>query len=547
SDNVNDLTLTSDGIWVCTDKGLAFYVNDTTYSNYERKNSGLTVNTVRKVKVNNSVRWIATGDGIFSFQGDYTWKHFGMDHTNYLEAHTTDTLNNLDIRDIAFVNDNVYIATSWGLTRYGISDGSWETWRGFYNDETVYVDSALVADVLKVWEDKTPGLDSTHYFYNGAASALGVNPGGDTLGIYEEITTLFGDVSDVDGNGKVTVFLMDIRDYWDDEEGELDGLGDLTFDGFFLKQNLFSKEPTMRKDLLYIDACRQSQVEVEMALANTLTKHILYNNDPTEEIWLTEGFGMLSEILVGYVDQSVGFKGFEALNYPCSNSILTWESTNPYLDKQFSELLLLFIAEKYKSGDDGGIGILLDVSQNSSQQGISAFNTALSDFGSTDTFSDIFFNLVVTAIIEQQKASTMSDHSKYKFSYHTIGSMTNYNTIYWGKNQQDFPPYEGNLPQWSSRVFNGRTKWNDLLKEFRLVKFNGADDNHFRVALVMNEGSKPDTSTVVFEIPLDDDCEAMFAMLDTLAANSAKTYSVVYISDFGDGSGITQIVMSQDV
>lgn len=547
SDNVSDLTLTDDGIWVCTDKGLAFYVNDTTYSNYERKNSGLTTNTVRKVKVNDSVRWIATGDGMFSFQGDYTWKHFGMDHTNYLESHTTDTLNSLDIRDIAFINDGVYAATSWGLTCYKPSNGTWETWRGPYTDKTVYADSALVAAVLDVWDSKTPGLDSTHYFYNGVAQALDVIPGGDTLGIYDEITRLFGDISDVDRNGKVTVFLLDIRDYWDDAAGALDGLGDLTFDGFFDTRNLFSIEPTMRKDLLYIDARRQSQVEIEMALANTLTRHILYNNDPNEQIWLTEGLGMLAEIFTGYIDQNVGFKGFDNLNYSCKNSILSWQAGNPYLDKQFSEMLLLFMAEQYQSGNDGGIDIVLDIACNSSQQGIDAFNTALSNFSSEDTFSDIFFNLGVTAVIEQQKASTMPDHPRYGFSYHTIGSITDYNTIYWGKNKQDDPPYKGDLPQWSSRIFNGRRLWAEALEKFRYVNFNGADNNHFRVALLLNKGTKPDTSTIVIEIPLDENYEATVALLDTLDAGGFKTYSVFYVSDFGDGSGVTQMVMSQDI
>lgn len=547
SDNVNDLTLIDDGIWVGTNKGLTLYVNDTSYTKYERKNSGLTTNSIRKVKLNNSVRWIATGDGLFQFKEDYDWHHFGMDHTNYLEAHTTDTLNSLDIRDITFVGNDVYLATSWGLTRYGSSDGSWETWRGPYHDKTVYADSALVATVLEVWENHTPGLDTSHYFYNGIAEALGVSPGGDTLGVYEEITKLFGNVSDVDNNGKVSVFLLDIRDYWDDSDNSLDGLGDLTFDGFFLEQNLFSVEPTMRMDLLYIEVRRQSQVEIEMALAKTLTKHILYNNDPDEDTWITEGFGMLSEILTGYVDQTVGFKGFDKLNYPCKNSILTWQSSNPYLDQQFSELLLLFTAEKYQSGDDGGLGILLDIAKNSDEQGIDAFSTALSNYGSTDTFSDLYFNLGITATIENWKNSTMPDHRMYNFTYHTIGSVTEYNTIYWGKNNQDSPPYMGSIPQWSSRIFNGRTLWATALEEFRLLKFNGADDNHFRVALLLNTGTKPDTSTVVVELPLDEDNETIYAFLDTLSAHNYKTYSVIYISDFGDGTGITQMVMSQDV
>ena len=541
SDNVSDLALNSDGIWVCTDKGLAFYVNDTTYSNYERKNSGLTTNTVRKVKVNDSVKWIATGDGIFSFQGDYTWKHFGMDHTNYLESHTTDTLNSLDIRDIAFIDDGVYAATSWGLTCYKPSNGTWETWRGPYADKTVYADSTLVAAVLDVWDNKTPGLDPTHYFYNGVAQALDVIPGGDTLGIYEEITTLFGDVSDVDGNGKVTVFLMDIRDYWDDEEGELDGLGDLTFDGFFLEQNLYSKEPTMRKDLLYIDARRQSQVEVEMALANTLTRLIIYTGDLEEQTWLTEGFGMLSEILVGYVDQSVGFKGFTKLTYPCQNSIVSWESTNPYFDREFSELLLLFTAEKYKSGDDGGVGILLDIARNSSQQGIDAFNTALSDFGAT--FSDLFFDLTITAVIETRKKSTMPDHPIYNFSYYDMGSVTNATTIYWGRNNQDSPPYLLSAPQWSSRVLNGQ--YITLLEEFRLLKINGANNGSFRVGLLLNSSKKPDTTSVVYEIEIGDDNETIYPFLDTL--QNYKTYSFICIADFGDGTGVTQLVFSHDV
>lgn len=543
SDNVYDLTLSDNGIWVGTDKGLSFYVNADSTENYDRKNSGLTTNTVRKVKQKNSMRWIATGDGLFTFEGDYTWKHYGMDHTNYLEAHTTDTLNSLDIRDLAFVDNAVYVATSWGLTRY---DGTWETWRGSYEDKTVYTDEDDITNILNAWDNETPALEPTHYFYRGVADALGINPGGDKLGIYKEVTTLLGDVSDVDDNGKVTVFLLDIRDYWDDKANSLDGLGNLTFDGFFLTRNLYSRKPTMRKDLLYIDARRQSREEIEMALVNTLTKHVLYNNDPDEETWFSEGMGMIAEILTGYGKyQSVGFKGFETLNYPCQNSILSWQTANPYLDKQFSQLLLLFVAEKNQSADDGGLGIVIDVARNSSEQGIEAFNTALKNFGSTDTFSDVFLNLGITSIIERLKPPNMPDHPQYSFTYDKVGSITDYSTIYWGKNNQDSPPYLDILPQWSSRIFHGRSGWVTALEEFKLLKFNGANDSHFRVALILNPGTKPDTSTVVFELPLDDDRETIYPFLE--AVQNYKSYSVIYLSDLGDGSGVTEMVMSQDV
>lgn len=555
SDNVFDLSLATNGIWAGTDKGLAFYTNDTTFANYSRTNSGLTTNTIRKVKLDaDGTRWIATGDGLFRFLDTYDWWHFGMDHTNYLEAHTTDTLNSLDLRDIALEGDDVYLATSWGLAKHNSSDGSWETWRGPYTDATVYADSALVAAVLQAWDEQTPGLDTSHYFYNGIASTLGINPGGDTLGIYDEVTTLFGDVSDVDENGKVTLFLLDIRDYWDDADDALDGLGDLTFDGYFLEQNLYSVEPTMRKDLLYIDIRRQSQVEVEMALAKTLTRHILYNGDPDEAIWVTEGFGMLSEILSGYVDQSVGFKGFDKLNYPCQNSMLTWESTNPYGDQQLSEMLLLFVAEKYQSGDDGGLGIILEIAGNFSEQGFDAFNTALANFGSTDTFSDLFFNLGITATIEADLdyQDIEDDHPEYSFAYHTISSVQNYNTIYWGFAGKATGPYLCGLPEWSSRRYGGWTMFKKDMNEFGLLQFNGADDNHFRAALIFNPGGfLSNTNSIVHEIQLHQSSENIIAFLDSLNmsvdGSDIKSYYIFFISDQGDGSGITQMVFSHDV
>ncbi len=545
SDNVYDLTLDTQGFWVATDKGIAHFINDSTYSNYERKNSGLTLNSVKKVVLNNNVRWIASEDGFFRFEGEFDWYHFGADYTNYLQAHTTDTLNSLEVNDIAIISDDVYVATDWGLTR--LSGEFWETWRGPHIDNSYSVDSAMVAAVIEAWENKTPGLDSSHYFYNSVADIYGVNPGGDTLGIYDEITAFFGDISDVDENGKVTVVLLDIQDYWDDVEDELDGLGNLTYDGFFLEQNLTSVEPTMRRDLLYIDARRQSQTEIEMALAHTLARHIVYNHDQNEELWQSVGFGMVAEILAGYTDQSIGFRGFTSFNYPCQNSILSWASANPYADMQFSELLLLYTAENYQSGLDGGLGILHDIANNTAAHGIDAFNAALQSYGTEDSFTDIFYNLGVTAIIEQQKSASMDDHSEYKFSYNEISSMTEYNTIYWGKNNQDSPPYLGVLPEWSSRVFNGRKTWNNALRDFRLVSFNGDDNNQFRVAIIFNPGSRPDTNTVVTELALDEQGEMIYPLLDTLDINSYSTYTIVYFSVYGSGDGVTQMAVSQDV
>ncbi|MBE9509435.1 MAG: hypothetical protein IMY71_01045, partial [Bacteroidetes bacterium] len=549
SDDIYTLVLTEeDEIWVGTDKGLALYKNDSTYSNYKVDNSALTDGStpINSITLVNSICWIASNDGAFRLEGKWDWTQYPCEHANYLKAHTNQIFNTDVINDIVALNGNLYLATPWGLSKFDPINNSWETWRGPYTDETVYADSALVAEAMKAWSESTPSVGSEHFFYNGVAQALGVDAGGDTLGILEEATKFFGDVSDVDKNGKVTVVLMDIRDYWDDSANELDGLGDLTFDGYFDTRNLYSEEPTMRKDLLYIDIRRQSLTEVKMALAKTLTKHILYNHDPDEQTWLTEGFGMLSEVLTGYTDQSIGFKGFDKLTYPCQNSILLWERTNPYPDQQFSELLLLFTAEKYQNGNDGGLGILLDIAQNNNEQGIVAFNTALSNYGTQDRFSDLFFNLGISAIIEQQK-KVDADHPIYNFSYYDIGSITNYNTIYWGMNNQDSPPYLNSLSQWSSRIFNAFSLWRTQLKEFGFIKFNGSDNNHFRIGIVLNNMFTPDTTSRVIEIQIDEYNENMCAFLDTLDENGYKSYSVFIMSDMGDGSGVTQMVMSQDV
>ncbi|MFQ6618215.1 MAG: hypothetical protein ACE5QV_05950, partial [Fidelibacterota bacterium] len=162
--------------------------------------------------------------------------------------------------------------------------------------------------LIAAFDERTPAADPSG---TGILSS--------TKGIYEELTSVFGNPPDVDNDTRIYVLLQDVRDYWNDRSGST-SQGDLVVDGYLLSRNEASTARSMKREVIYIDVRRQSINEAKLTLAHQLMLLIQYANDYDEDIWVNEGLAMMAEYLVGYKDyQALGWKGFTSISYAFQN------------------------------------------------------------------------------------------------------------------------------------------------------------------------------------------------------------------------------------
>ncbi len=120
-------------------------------------------------------------------------------------------------------------------------------------------------------------------------------------GILTNAIEIFGDIPDVDSNGKLYVLLIDVRDDYES------GVSDTYVAGYFdpidqrISQGNYS-------DIIYIDT-NPGDMTAGYTLgivAHELQHLIHYNYDSDESTWLNEGFSELIPILLGYESHSFG-------------------------------------------------------------------------------------------------------------------------------------------------------------------------------------------------------------------------------------------------
>ncbi len=114
-------------------------------------------------------------------------------------------------------------------------------------------------------------------------------------GILTNLTDIFGNTPDVDGNEKLFVLLADARDGY--EEGD----SDTYIAGYFDPLDQIKSKGNY-SDIIYIDTNpAQTTDEYTLGIVTHELQHLIhYNYDSNESTWLNEGFSELAPILLGY-------------------------------------------------------------------------------------------------------------------------------------------------------------------------------------------------------------------------------------------------------
>ena len=232
-------------------------------------------------------------------------------------------------------------------------------------------------------------------------AAVPANP---QRGIYLTLTQLFGAPPDIDGNGRIIVLLLNIRDkdntgqytagFFNPADQSRGVLRHPGFRGFPIRSN--------EAEILYIDThpLNPNSETAHNVITHEFQHIINWGHDAKEATWIDEGCAEYASFLCGYSLQ----EHITAFEKNPSVSLITWSegTDNPLPHYGATFLWMLYLHEQY-----GGIGTLVKIIQNRGTS-LTGVIDALASQGITQTISDIF--------ISWKLANYLSDYSAVSLS-----------------------------------------------------------------------------------------------------------------------------------
>lgn len=223
-------------------------------------------------------------------------------------------------------------------------------------------------------------------------------------GIYLTLTEHFGAPPDIDGNGRIILLLLNIRD--NDHTGQYTA-------GFFnsadqnrgvLRQPGFRGFPirSNEAEILYIDThpLNPNSETAHNVIAHEFQHIINWRHDAKEATWVDEGCAEYASFLCGYSLQ----EHVTAFEKTPSVSLTTWSEERGDLLAHYGAafLWMLHLHEQY-----GGIGTLIKIVQNRGTS-FTGITDALASKGIIETISDIFISWKIANYLSDYRAVSLS-------------------------------------------------------------------------------------------------------------------------------------------
>ncbi len=237
-------------------------------------------------------------------------------------------------------------------------------------------------------------------------------------GILTNELELFGDIPDVDNNGKLFVLLIDVRDNYNPE------ISDTYVAGYFDPIDQVKSKGNY-SDIIYIDTNPGQTIDDYTlgVVAHELQHLIHYNYDNNESVWLNEGFSELAPILLGYTAHS-----FSRFLQNTNRKLTTFDGS--LLDYSKVGLWSFYFYKRF------GIEAIKNVLRNS-ENSIISYKNSLNELGypiTTKTLLHDWFlaNLLNNETIEDGKYSYYGEdipilQSEYFHANFTEGKVINGN------------------------------------------------------------------------------------------------------------------------
>ena len=364
--------------------------------------------------------------------------------------------------------------TFWAYERTTASDGKFyqveATCRGVGARTVIFVEDAQ-------WNERVASKD-----VEGLIEVFDrATPGHPDQGIYERTTWAFGDPPDVDGDPKIYMLLLDIKDFLE-EEGAFVA-------GYFSGVNEYTDEEVQRygyrsneTEMFYLDVNpgRVSSEDARRTLAHEFQHMIHFNQDPDEETWINEGCSTFSEWVSGYkMRLPVHFKDDP------NNSLTDWgERLVDY------EQVGMFVAYLYEHwGGMETIRALVAQPRN----GTKGVTRTLEAQGLGVGFPEVFRDWVVANYLDDERVGD----GRYAYSLFDLSGSYKFGA---SKTYKTYPVGTVEEKVWYSATrylrFTGGFTGGKKLR----IAFNGADRNDFTVQLIILRNG---ADTRVETMPLD--------------------------------------------
>ena len=214
-------------------------------------------------------------------------------------------------------------------------------------------------------------------------------PSDASRGAYQILTEAFGPPPDIDGDPRIVLLLLDIRDWHT-------GPGSGFISGYFHQLNQTRQRFSNETEMLYIDTDPQDLSDPEsFRNAAHEFQHLLHTaRDWDEEHWLNEGMSGLAESLCGY-DISLYINAFQ--NDP-SGSLTRWPKNGGRLaDYGRTYLWTLYLYERY-----GGISTIQEIVRNP-RNGMPTVDAALRNLGVGATASSVYLDWIAALAADDSR------------------------------------------------------------------------------------------------------------------------------------------------
>ncbi len=285
--------------------------------------------------------------------------------------------------------------------------------------------------------------------------------------IYPTDTSIFGSEPNVDGDTRITILLLDIKDGYT-------GSGGFTA-GYYDSRNEYNDPHSNLREMFYMDLNpgQPGTIQFYGTLAHELQHMIHFNQDGNEETWINEGCSTLAEFLCGYGhDSNIG----EFLESP-DNGLINWGNDLPDYGQVY--LFLFYLWEKY-----GGNSFITQLTQNP-ENGIQGVNTTLSASGYSDDFNTVFSNWAVANYLD----NTSIEGGKYGYDGLNITDFRP-EGIYLSNTWNSYPVTSSGSVEHYAADYIKFTDGSNVT-----FSFNGNNLNDFRV-FIIDETYSPQVSSI---------------------------------------------------
>lgn len=264
-------------------------------------------------------------------------------------------------------------------------------------------------------------------------------PADPTKGIYKLDTQYYGNPPNVDGDPKIIILILDIRDGYSGSGGYVAGYfyGINEYTDSEVQQALGSNRHSNDAEIYYVD-CNPANLMISsgMTIASSTTAHefqhmIHFNYDPEEIAFVNEGLSEAAEKLCGYGLRS------PSLYYANTNvNFIGWSDSNSLPDYSRAALFTWYLIEQF------GAPIAKDIVQSTSHS-FYGYNDAFSMVGTPLRFLDVLKNFAIAAGLNDTTVD-----SRYGFKQVNI---TNYPVPYRTYNNPNVPVTNDTLEAYGTR------------------------------------------------------------------------------------------------